>query len=275
MKRKTDWTRGFFLMMQAEPFFGYATSVTDPAAAAPSSTSASSPRFSGPFPAGSYTFNTYLDVVDTSCVANPATFRCYPYQTYNESRLLSASNFNWIISSPSPSDSSSASDNRGDFTISSTDNPFSLNFESIPLRLLDAGTPEERYEYRVPMDKVVVPSSPITDDNSVASCFFNGTSFHAQLYTKKLKTSSPPGSSSSSTQQQQPPPASRQQSNPNADDFRPWPYAVRIEQSIQSGDRIPTCYKTKDGRLGEQLPVSPRTAPGKGICRCLYRNPID
>ena len=192
-------------------------------------------------------------------MVNPSTFRCYPYQTYNDSPVLSASNFNWIISSSSDSPS-----NR-DYTITSTDNPFSLNFESVPLRLLDAGTLEERFEYRVSMDKVVVPSSPITDDNSVASCFFNGTIFHAELYTKKLKTY-PPGSSSTAL-------PTRQQSN--ADDFRPWPYAVRIEQSIKSGNNIPTCYKTRDGQLGEQLPKSSQTGPGKGTCRCLYRNRIE
>ena len=224
-----------------------------------STSSPSPPRFSGPFPAGSYAFTTFLETVDTGCTANPSTWRCYPYQTYNDSSTLSAATFDWIISGTSPSRPTN-------YIITSSDNPFALTFDAEPLEFLDAGLSTERYVLRMSMDKVVIPSSPITDDDSIASCYYNGTTFVAQFFTRQEKTYPPASifSSSSATPSQS--------TATNKDDFHPWPYAVQIEQVIQGGDHVPTCYKSKDGHLGGQVPNSPSLGPRTGSCSCLYRN---
>ncbi|KAI9829976.1 MAG: hypothetical protein M1826_005149 [Phylliscum demangeonii] len=231
---------------------------------APSAPSSSSPPVTGPFPAGSYSFLTFLDVVDASCTANPDTWRCYPDVTYRLSATASAATFNWIISA-------TAATRPANFTIRSTENPFAPMFEGLPLQLLDEDLPTERYAFLLSIDKVVIPSSAITDDNAAASCYYNGTTFQAELYTKKPRTypSPAPLSSSASAAASSPKPAS---ATAQADDFGPWPFAVRIQQLIDAGVGRPTCYKTVDGRLADRIPDGPQPRPGRSSCSCLYRN---
>ena len=86
------------------------------------------------FPLGNYSMVTFLDTVQTNCTANAATWTCYPYTIYNTSPSKSVATFNWVITSPSS----------GKYQISSTDNPFSIEFKNTDLDLLDQGKSTER-----------------------------------------------------------------------------------------------------------------------------------
>ncbi|KAI9705911.1 MAG: hypothetical protein M1836_005317 [Candelina mexicana] len=211
---------------------------------------------SGPFPIGSYSLTTFLDTVNTNCTSNPNTWRCFPYSTYHESAAQSEAVFNWIVSSP---DGGSKSAN---FTISSTDNPFSIVFSNISLQLWDKGTDSERYAFQLPIDKPVSPSAPITADNSNAICYFNRTTLQAYLYTKKGKTY--PAASSTL-------PSSTTGSS-TISGHQPWPYAVKIEQVISGGGDVPQCFKKINGNTGDRITAGLAPKRATDQCSCLYQN---
>lgn len=164
---------------------------------------------------------------------------------------------NWVIN-PRNSDSSQ-------FIISSTDNPFGPTFESVPLQLQEAGSASERYEFEVPMDLAVIPSGPLTEDNSLTRCFYNGTILKAELYTKRpksrLDSASPLPSAS--------PPASATSASIK---FVPWPNAVAIEQVKIGAEGVPDCYKVRNGQITEKVPDGGKLSSLGGLCNCLYRN---
>ncbi|KAI9853109.1 MAG: hypothetical protein M1838_001610 [Thelocarpon superellum] len=232
------------------------------AAQASASTPSPSPTAKplGPFPAGSYSISTYLDSVASNCTSNPNAWRCFPYVTYNQSAMGSEATFDWIIT---PSAGASA---LSKFTISSSNNPFALTFNNVPLELLDSGLSTERYRFQVPMDKEVVPSSPITDDNSLATCWFNGTTFQAELFTKMPKQYPPPSSPSSAASAPSGTPAATESTA-----FQNWPYAVEIEQVISGGEDVPECFKLINGNAGDQV-MGLATGGPADLCGCTYKN---
>jgi hypothetical protein len=221
----------------------------------PATSSTSSADPTGPFPVGKYSIVTFLDTVATGCTSNPATWLCYPYTTYNQSATQSAATFDWVINSVKPTASSSSN-----LTISSTSNPFALAFKDVPLDMLDRGQSTERYRFQVPMDKLVVPTASITNDNSRASCWFNGTTFQAQLYTKRAKTYPAPDAG---------PPTSG--GTPTAG-MSTWPFAVDVKQVIGGGDGIPECFKVNNGEVGARITEGLESKGAGGLCSCAYRN---
>ncbi|KAI9719392.1 MAG: hypothetical protein M1812_003463 [Candelaria pacifica] len=225
-----------------------------PPAASPSASPNTQPT--GPFPVGSYSLTTFLDTVNTNCTSNSNTWRCFPYSTYEQSASQSEAVFNWIISSP---DGGSKPTN---FTISSTDNPFSIGFTNISLQLWDKGMDSERYAFQMPMDKPVSPSAPITNDNSNAICYFNRTTLQTYLYTRKGKTYPPASSTSTSSTV----------SSDSISGYQPWPYAVKIEQVILGGADVPECYKKINGNTGDRITTGLAPKRATDQCSCLYQN---
>ncbi|MCJ1409114.1 hypothetical protein MMC19_003192 [Ptychographa xylographoides] len=222
---------------------------------APAPVSSPQPGPNAPFPAGSYSLNTFLDSTSTSCTSNAATWRCYPYSIYNDSAAASMATFNWII----------AGDANG-LTISSTDNPFAINFVNASLTLVDQGTVNERYMFSIPINKVVRPSTPITTDNSMASCQYNNTQFQASLYTH-MASMYPPNATASASASSSGPDASA-----SSNGFTSWPYAVEVIQSIGGGVDVPSCYEVNNGNLGAPVTRGITPQPPSDFCSCTYKN---
>ena len=202
------------------------------------------------FPAGSYSLVTFLSTVATSCTSNPSTWTCYPYTTYNQSTAGSMTTFNWIIT-PSSSSSSSSSPS---YVISSTQNPFSITFTNATLTLTNPNTSTEAYTFSIPLDKIDIPTTALTPDDSASECMFNTTTFTAHLYTKRPKVY--PGDSVSNSTTGAP--------------YQDWPYAVDVMQSIEGGGEVPACYKTVNGGLGDRINLA--TEPETSQCSCTWMN---
>lgn len=199
----------------------------------------SSTTTSANFPLGTYSFTTFLDTVTTECTSNEATWNCYPDNTiYNKNKKKASTTFNWIITG-----------SEGEYKIQSGDNPLALDFDDVDLTLVSKGQDSERYHFQFTMDKTVIPSTSITDDDSSAVCYFNSTTFTGYLYTKMEKDYPTDDESTSA-----------------------WPYAVRAEQSIGGGEDVPTCYKTVDGQATKQITDGIEAGGASTLCSCLYRN---
>jgi len=194
------------------------------------------------FPIGSWSMVTFLNTVYTNCTSDPATWTCFPYTIYANNPVQAGATFNWIVSAGSKPST---------YVISSTNNPFAIEFQNAPMTLKNAGTSSEHYWFQITMDKQVSPSKAIAPDNSAATCFFNGTTFTGFLYTKVASGYPPNGQSTGGTYPQ-------------------WPFAVRAEQTMSGGDGVPNCYQSKDGNLGQKIPLN-TTAFGD-LCDCLYMN---
>ena len=171
--------------------------------------------------------------------------------------------FNWIITA-------SNSSSHNEYSISSTNNPFAIDFANVSLALVDEDLSTERYTFSVLLDKVVVPQVSITSDNSVAACFFNSTQFDASLYTK-LPKSYP--ANSTSTGSASLPSATTNGSGTLAGSFEAWPYAVEVTQSINGGSSVPECFKTSNGNVGARISENLTADAGSGnVCSCEYKN---
>lgn len=201
------------------------------------------PATSTVFPAGSYSFTTYLSTITTNCTSNPATWTCYPYTTYSQSPSASTATFQWIIN-PVPYSSN--------YTISSTDNLFSIVFTNLTLSLMNAGQNDEHYFFSTSIQKPTKPSVPLTDQNLASTCYFNQTSFEGYLYTKMEKTFPSSGNGTSGIEGQP---------------FAQWPYAVSVKQISGGGAGTPTCLGPQGQSLGD-FNVSNVVQQ----CECLYLN---
>jgi len=201
----------------------------------------SNPASNTTFPAGSYRFDTFLDTVSTDCTNNSATWTCYPYLTYAQNPSVSAATFEWIISPV---------ENTQNYTISSTDNYFSITFSNLSLSLMNEGASNEYYFFQTNTQKLTKPAVQLGSQNVASTCYFNQTTFHGYLYTKMAKTytSSTNGTDSSGA-------------------FIPWPYAVKVEQVTGAGSDVPTCVGPTGQVLGD-FSVDDRTQ----LCDCLYLN---
>ena len=216
----------------------------------PNSTTTTPPD--GPFPIGSYAITTFLDTVTTNCTSNPATWRCAPYTTYTDSPSAALASFNWIISA--------ATSSGANYTISSSDNIFSIDFVDVPMTLVDANTTMERYTFTIPLNKTVNPLVPITTDNSQAACMYYNTDFQGNLYTK-ITHSYPTTTSNTSTV-----------SAGDVVGFEPWPYAADITQKIGGGSSVPDCYKTFNNNLGDRITDGFSAEPSEDTCSCIWKN---
>ena len=196
------------------------------------------------FPAGSYTFDTYLSAISANCTSDFATWMCYPYTTYAQNPAASAASFDWIIS-PSP-------DSNTSYTISSTANIFSIIFSNISLSLQSAGQSDEHYFFQTTTQKPTKPTSQLGDQNVASTCYFNETTFQGYLYTKQNATY---GSSTSAN------------SSDSSQSFAAWPGAVRVEQLAAAGPATPTCLGPDGQSLGD-FSVETQSA----VCECLYSN---
>lgn len=201
-----------------------------------------------PFPIGSYSLTTNLDSVSTACTANSETWVCYPLMTYDQSTTASLATFNWIITGT-----------RSDLQISSSDNPFAITFANASLTLLDKDATNERYHFKIKMDKLVVPVTPITDDNRNSHCFFNSTEFEASLYTKKTGVNGTTLGNAT-------------QVTDSSLGWVNWPYAVEINQTIGGSQNTPNCYELENGVLGTRITTGLASQPTGSQCACNWRN---
>lgn len=218
------------------------------------SPSPSSPSTTAPFPAGSYTFTTYLDTVTTNCTTVPADWQCAPYHTYSDSPSLALAADKWIIiDSGSPSSPN--------LTISSSNNPFNVEFVNASLTLVDPDSSSERYMFTAHFTKVVVPSPGVY-------CFFNDTVVEGNLYTKRAK-SGPSKISGSSTASAAQPTATQ---DAPSDTFEEWKYAVQTTQSIGAGSTVPECFHMNNGVRGERASNGTKPQAPEDKCSCVYQN---
>lgn len=217
------------------------------------------------FPLGGYSIVTSLRTAATDCTSNPATWRCYPYSTYDASNPdQSMATFNWVISNTSATYATKSIESTADegipanLSISSTDNPLSINFDKTPLTYISSSSNSSspRYTFSFTMSKAVFPNAVITTDNSQAECFFNQTQFTGTLYLSADKTyppdgSSGPGSSGNSTQ---------------------WPFAVEVVQSSDGGHDVPSCYEYANGQIWSSITAGLEPQPADAQCQCGYQN---
>lgn len=96
------------------------------------------------FPVGQYSFMTALSSQSTNCTSNAATWRCYPYETYDSSSTGSEAVFNWILTNTSATyagnKTTPTTDSAGipaNMSISSTDNPFSISISNQSLTYIN------------------------------------------------------------------------------------------------------------------------------------------
>ena len=189
-----------------------------PAAATPP-TSSSLPT--GPFPLGTYSFETFLANVTTDCVSKSNDWQCAPYHTYAESPSEAGLTFQWIIADPN--------NDLSNLAISSPNNPFAIYFANTSLTLVDAGQETERYTYNASFDKVVTSLG--------VYCYFNNTRFDASLYTKRPRVYP---SKASNPSPQSPTASSNPPSSPPVP-FGNWDYAVDIKHSLGGGTTVQDC----------------------------------
>lgn len=201
------------------------------------------------FPAGSYTFDTVLSSVSTGCTSNSNTWRCFPYSTYSETGSGADTQFNWIITT--------SETNSSEYLISSSTNPFALDFINATLSLTDNGTAREAYKFSINMQKIVVPNVTLTANDATTNCFYNQTIFSAVLYTKMAKTY--PSTNSTGA-------------NPSGSSgkYVSWPYAVDVLQIADGGSSVPDCYQMVNGNTGAHVTID--TEPSSQSCECAYEN---
>lgn len=171
--------------------------------------------------------------------------------TYTTDQTNSLATFNWLITTNPPGSTN--------FSISSTNNPFAIDFANASLTLLDSGTDQERYTFRTPVQKAVFPAFNI-------KCFYNDTQFTADLYTKKPGTYPLPSSPSGNAA----PAAASSSGAPQP--YGPWNHAVDATESIGGGVDVPACYSWVNGEVGERVTQGFSAQPVGSFCSCAYKN---
>ncbi|MCJ1270130.1 hypothetical protein MMC22_010024 [Lobaria immixta] len=229
--------------------------ISNPPETLPSnSSSPSSPSTTAPFPAGSYTFTTYLDAVATNCTSVSADWQCAPYRTYSDSPSQALAIYQWIITD-------SGSPSSPNLTISSSNNPFNVEFANVSLALVDPDLNSEQYTFTSHFNKVVIPSPGLY-------CYFNNTVVEGTLYTKRAK-SGPPAMSGSSTASAAQPTARKDVAS---DTFEEWKYAVQTTHSIGGGSTVPECFHMNNGVRGERVSDGIKPQAPDDMCSCVYQN---
>lgn len=203
------------------------------------------------FPVGSYTFQTYLISVTTNC-SSSQSWTCLPYRTYSESPSDSVASYQWIIEPSSPSSPN--------LTISSSDNPFNIEFANASLSLLDKGSDSERYTFTANFEKRV----PVLGDKS---CFYPNASLKGTFYTKQAKSNTTAESSNASTSLK--PTATAEIPS---DKFAQWRYAVEATVSASGGSDVPACYHMMGTSKGAQYSEGSASKTVGDVCSCEYKN---
>ena len=148
--------------------------------------------------------------------------------------------------------------------ISSSDNPFTVDFANATLSLNDAGTSQERYTFSIPLQKIVVPTTAITTDNAAASCYYNNTQFQASLYTRMP--------SSYNATQNPPTTGVTPSSTSTTDGFQAWPFAAEVAQTSEGGADVPACYEGVNGNNGNRITNGLEPQSSTDMCTCEYKN---
>lgn len=241
--------RGIEIILEIFPV----SSSPNPFSVEPPSPSQSPSNSLPKFPAGSYTFQTHLISVTTNCSSSQSSWTCLPYRIYSESPLDSIASHQWIIASSSPSSPTN-------LTISSSDNPFNIQFANAALSLLDQGSDLERYTFTANFEKRV----PIIGDKS---CFYPNASLKGVIYTKRAKSTTTAESSTASSTSLSP----TATADIPSDKFAQWRYAVEATVSAFGGSSVPACYHMLGTSKGAQYSEGPSKTAGD-ICSCEYKN---
>ncbi|PQE15917.1 tat pathway signal sequence protein [Rutstroemia sp. NJR-2017a BVV2] len=209
------------------------------------------------FPAGNYSIPTFLTTITTNCTSNPATWKCYPYSSYNSNNPSdSSATFQWIITSTSST--STSSNSSANLTISSTPNPFSILFNNAPLILKDQGMDTERYSFELEMQKQTRPDTQLGEENKAAVCYFDGVLLEGELFTRRgvgEETGTETGMGMGV--------------------FVPWAGRVQVRQVVKAGKGVPRCVDGEGGSLGEfGVGVGEGDGNGDEVCECVYVNRV-
>ena len=198
--------------------------------------------------------------MSVNCTSNPASWKCEPSVTYATSPTNAQAPFNWIISA---ADAGSDAGSTSNLTISSTDNPFAINFANATLNLVDKGTDNERYTFTTMVQKAVFPSFNV-------KCFYNDTHFTADLYTRKPKSyptnSTSPSTTSSAAD------AGATAGSPTGGAFADWGFAMDATQYASGGVDVPACYQLDNGQPGSRVTSGYSVMPAADFCSCAYQN---
>ncbi|PNS21629.1 hypothetical protein CAC42_988 [Sphaceloma murrayae] len=217
------------------------------------------------FPLGQYTFVTTLRTVQTDCTSDPATWRCYPYNTYqNNNSTAGLALFNWVINAASqefPSNGSTpstqASGTTTSLSVSSSRDPFSIPLDNRSLTYVNDNN-NPRYTFNFTYSKNVVPTTAISTSNVASTCFFNQTQFTATLYLSNSRALDYPGQGLMDAAQIQ-------------GGYPRWPYAVEIREVSGAGQDVPACYEMVNGAVGQRTgDLMPQSSDRR--CSCNYRN---
>ncbi|KAF1914318.1 hypothetical protein BDU57DRAFT_588669 [Ampelomyces quisqualis] len=193
------------------------------------------------FPAGSYSFVTFLDTVQSSCTANSATWSCPPATDYYSDPQKALTILNWEISGSA-----------GAYKISSKgqDPTFGTMFQNEKLELLDRGKDTERYRFQITRTRSVNMTGRIGEQQGDFTCDYGSTNVQGSLYTKMARTYPQDTIAVGNTES----PA--------------WPHAVRVEQTVAGGENVPSCNKSSGEKVLDGLEAQD---PGT-LCSCLYKN---
>jgi hypothetical protein len=173
----------------------------------------------------------------TDCVSITSAWTCPPNSVGPEN-IKSLATFPFTITGSAGSYKLASSSNTSPFANIST--------SSTSLTLVDGGKSTENYLFRIFLDKTV----STTINGVAAKCTYPGTTVQGNLYTKMTSTYPLAGQSVSNSAGQ------------------PWPYAVKVEQSVGGGELIPTCVNTNTGAAITGF--TPQ--PAESLCSCIYRN---
>ncbi|KAI4722598.1 hypothetical protein E4T48_01048 [Aureobasidium sp. EXF-10727] len=211
-----------------------------------------------PYPVGEYSLVTALRVVETNCSSDANTWRCFPGPTFDQSPAASLATFNWILSNTSASYATNSSDLTtsaqgvaANLTISASDNPFSIVFDSTNLTFINDTSP--RYTFAANISQKIIPANNITADNRATVCFFNQTQVIGTLHLDDTF-------------------AQHYTYTGNNASYTLWPYAVQVELVSPGGQDTPACYYTTNGVVGAQITDVLTPQPAEDMCLCEYRN---
>ena len=109
---------------------------------------------------------------------------------------------------------------------------------------------------------MIIPSNPITDDGSQATCLFDNARITAKLYTKLPSQYSQNSTGNSAG-------TDATDSNPA---YKPWPFAVEIMQTSVGGAGVPKCYEGLNGTTGNEITNGLTAMSNTDKCECVYKN---
>ena len=207
------------------------------------------------FPTGTYSIVTYLDSVRSKCrKANRPNWTCYPYTTFDTSPSEALTVFNWKIEEE-PSLRSSLPSSLTNYTISSTPNPFALEFSSSPLVLVDEGAESEHLLLQISLEPAAPPGNTTGEEDNSGICASRQNLLRAMLYTRRergypYEVGDIEGTAS----------------------FPLWPYAVRIEQIVSDGESISVCSRIDDGGVQNDVMDEDYSKMESNMCGCVYQN---